>query len=592
MPAPSVNVFFGQANAPFTDQDFTAIPLIIGNSSAGTKNVVTPVLSDTDVSQFGFGSLPSLLQATRLKSNGIVYAVRSDASTAATTSSVSKIIGNPVGAPVTIGTGNASMIFTAKQTGLSVTILQGVGNATATSATFVAGLLTITLGTDGGGTPNGTPNAVKTVLDGIAGVGTAMLYVVGGTGAGVMATAANTLLPFGSSGAATVAGTATDTYSVTVVCVFAGTVGQTPAPRIQWSCDGAAGLYTGVIPVPTSGIIALADSKVDTGITITLTGVLDVGDKFNFTTTEAAPTVGDIAASIDAALLDTTKKWGFATCLFSATRANVTLLAAKIQAVKSTQFKTIKFATRDIGEGVNGETEAAWANAITADFAGYLDPIGLEDVVPGTVVDFVDPYTNRTYKRPALFENTILQAMLPGHETISQLPLQYSTKASYGNTSAVTLLDQRFQTIGNITGDITKRFLLTPTMADVNNKPYDRRSYVNVLLFSGYIAFKTGFQFMYQNMQGIPVAESATIPAGALSQADANRIETVMAAALREYWNKLYPGYSKPAVDFENPVSVARNYNFSLDRGLRVNVGVKNGTQVEKIDIYVTPKIA
>ena len=57
---------------------------------------------------------------------------------------------------------------------------------------------------------------------------------------------------------------------------------------IQWSCDGL--VYTSEVLVPNSGIVLLKDQFIDTGVTITLTGTFDVGDKFTFTS--SLPTTG------------------------------------------------------------------------------------------------------------------------------------------------------------------------------------------------------------------------------------------------------------------------------------------------------------
>lgn len=100
------------------------------------------------------------------------------------------------GTPITFGTGNAAMTFTAKTYPLTFQAIQGSGTSTPTTHTFVNGALIVTLGTDGAGSPAGTPNAVKTSLDTNPAVAAAMTYVVGGTGATAMAAVATTILPF------------------------------------------------------------------------------------------------------------------------------------------------------------------------------------------------------------------------------------------------------------------------------------------------------------------------------------------------------------------------------------------------------------
>ena len=100
------------------------------------------------------------------------------------------------GTPVTFGVGNSAMTFTANTHPLSVQFVQGVGLSVPISHTFIGGALVITLSTDGAGAANGTPNAVVTNLNTNPAIAAAMSYTVGGTGAGTMVAAPQTLLHF------------------------------------------------------------------------------------------------------------------------------------------------------------------------------------------------------------------------------------------------------------------------------------------------------------------------------------------------------------------------------------------------------------
>ena len=65
-----------------------------------------------------------------------------------------------------------------------------------------------------------------------------------------------------------------------------GTVGGSPSPTMRWTADGVS--YSGELLIPANGVVALKDLYLDTGVTVTFTGVLVKGDKFSFTCT--APT--------------------------------------------------------------------------------------------------------------------------------------------------------------------------------------------------------------------------------------------------------------------------------------------------------------
>lgn len=104
-----------------------------------------------------------------------------------------------IGETVTWGTGNGAFsvralaspryIVVTQQTGLTKTLTVNFDSAT--------NILSIALGTDGAGAANTTGSALKTALDGIAGLSTShIFYAIGGDGSGIVVALAQQLLPF------------------------------------------------------------------------------------------------------------------------------------------------------------------------------------------------------------------------------------------------------------------------------------------------------------------------------------------------------------------------------------------------------------
>lgn len=599
MSLPNVNIQFLPPQVNYIPQNFANIPMVIGASSLGTVGTVYTIAQLADLAQLGNGPAVHMLANILQLAQTTIYYVKPTTTNVGVASSVTKTIGHAVGTPTTIGSGNSSMIFTAKETAVSVTITQQMGMSVAPTATFVGGVLTINLGTDGGGAGNSTPNAIVTILNAVGGLGAAMTYTPGGTGLGIMVVAGNTPLPFGSTGAATVAGSPTDQYICVLKITQAGNLTGTPA-QYALIFDGDSNNYTAPQILPNSGIVPIKFGVVDTGIVMTLTGAFDVGDLYSFTTT--APTVGitDIITAMGAAIADSFVKFGHFVICDSVDRNEAVLIDAQVQAVSNTQFLQAMVHTRDIAEGVPGETTAQWQTAISNDFAGLYVVDGLDAIFAGDG-NFLDQYTHLLQRRSILFGEAPNRTNAPVQQAIGYVPLAYlgtsvlDGKMVYYDERVTPGLDpQRFIVAYSRKNQPGVYYSVRGwTFADPTRIGYDRTDYVNIIMETADILYHTALPFLMAKFDGIPVAESAVVPAGALSKTDAMKLQSLFTQAVRSYWNtpQNRGDNSTPATDITNPVLVLRNYSFAATRQLRMSCVVQPKGTAESINITLAVSV-
>lgn len=590
MTLPNVQINYLNSQVQFQAQDFANVPCVIGASSLGTVGTIYTISQFSDLAQLGNGPAVNMLANILQNAQIPIFYSKPVTTNAGTLSSVTKIIGNAVGTPTTIGAGNSSIIFTAKTTGLSVTITQRSGTSMAATATFAAGLLTINLGTDGAMAPNSTPNAIVTLLNTVTGVGAAMTFTAGGTGLGIMVAASNTLLPFGSTGAATAAGTTNDNYNVIVKVSRAGSLAGS-LPFVQMSFDGNVSNFTSDIIVPVSGILPVKAGNVDTGITLTLTGAFDVGDEFTFTTT--APTVGltDIINAMQVGINDAFITFGHFVICDTVDRNDATSIDATVQAVKNTNFLQAVIHARDIAEGNPGETVAQWQQAISTDFAGFYVGVGLTSVFAGDV-NVIDQYTQLIQRRSCLFGQAPIRAGAAIQESAGYQPMAYLAsspldgKTVYYDERVTPGLDQqRFMVPCSRIG-LPGQFFINRgwTLADPLQLGYNRYDYVNLVMEFASIIYHTCQPLLLSKLEGVPVAESNVIPAGALGKADADSIQSLLTSATNAYITRPQPRNNQPpGTVIPKPITVLRNYSFAATRQLRINATVQPLGTVESI---------
>ena len=513
---------------------------------------------------------------------------------------------------------NGALTATALSAGVTIAIVYA-GSGTALSIPAVVGSAVIINGaTDANGLPASTATDIAAYLaaNGGAGATAARLLLTltaGGTGLGLAAAKATTALQFGSTGAATVAGTGTDAYTFKVRVLSSGTIGGSPAPAIEWSPDNG-NTYSSRRLVPGTGIVALADNLLTTGITITFTGALEEGDVFTFAVAKPVVASADLLAALDAVIADTSRDFGFVATPTSCSRSLAAQINAKIQAVKTTRGLRCFLNTRGIAEGVPGETRAQWINALIADFDGFESVSGPLWVVAGRF-SHISSYTGRTYTlgRPGVFQAAARRASSCLHASLGEVALGALLNINFARdatTGVVTdpgidhdeltlpgLNERRFITLRTFGEFGSGSFYITrfPTMAGENDPSYKLGMKVNLALEIARVVRPILVRQIQSGVTTIPVAESALIPAGAISAADANSIGGICSKAVAALLFKTKSD-GKPSASPNPPgvplCRILRTNNVEADETLYAQVKFKPLNYPNFIVVDITPEVA
>lgn len=485
-------------------------------------------------------------------------------------------------------------------TGVSTPLAAAVANSTE---------ITVTPGTNADSQPTLAADSATQVKAAIDAVASALVTVTVGNGAAMSGlgaaenAAAFHSLQFGSTGTMTVTGTPNDTYAVTTEVVRGGLVGGGANLTMRWTADGT--LYSGEVLIPANGIVVLKDSYLDTGATVTFSATLAAGDKFSFKTTAPKSNVADVLAAIDGALADSSRQWGFVTSSESFTKANAVLLDGKLQGVWAKRFARGMFAVRDIAEGVPGETRQQWADAMTADFAGFVsgsnaatEAGGLLDFAAAPVLH-LSPLSLRQFRRPGTFATAVRKASIPAHEDLGKVatgPMR-NVLAIYHDEAVTPQLDaQRFITTRTYDARPGSFYLTgSPTMADATNVAYALVQWVAISLTIARLAKEAAFTFLRDSLQAIGAPDAATgAPAGALTVGEKATIESLISAPVRKFLFLVKSDgkqSASPYADGEKPVEVLRTNNFVLDRTVNMEVAWRPLGVAELIKIGVTSKL-
>lgn len=437
-----------------------------------------------------------------------------------------------------IGLGNASMWFLAKRDGVAVQLAQQTGNSKALTHTFAAGLLLIQLGTDSSGNPDTTATALRSYLAGFPQVNAAMRYNFEvGDGSGIMQAADKVLLT---------------------------------APTLNWSAS---------LLVPGSGIVALRDSRLDTGISLTFTGTLAAGDLLIAESSLPSSSAADQLSALAAVAADATNIGAIVVFASSLDRSGASLYDAQIQAMLQTRQMIGIFAVRGIGEGVANETHDDWQNAVTLAWLGFVSTRGLLSKVAGEYLH-IDAYTGRNMRRYAIWAADSRAASCPYHQDLArtlEVPGSGSIKRCLGlyhdEDATPGLHDQGFITMRSAVEKPGAKFITgSPTCADQQSDAgYSLIEYPRVMLVGLRIAKKLAFDLRASMFPTITAPDDTGAPRGALTAAAAASIEEYLGKGVRDEWNRLKSDGQGSVGEYPEgvpTVQVLRTNDFSADRSI------------------------
>ncbi len=474
------------------------------------------------------------------------------------------------------------------------------GNSTALSVPVVTGgAVIVNVGTDSAGLPVSTPVQIAAA---IAARPSAAALVLATGGAGKAGPKATTALQFGSTGSVTVSGTGTDQGSFILEILTPGTVGSSPAPAFKWSADGG-NTYSSRTLIPADGIVALRDGNLDTGLTVTfaVASTFEEGDIEEFTCDKPVVASADLLAALDAVILDTSRKFGYVTSPTAVSRTVATQIDTKLQAVKTVRYLRGMFNTRAIAEGVPSETEALWIDSINAEWSGFVSVDGLIWRCDG-YFSHISGYSERVYgaagglSRPNVIAAAARRSLQAMHQSLAEtamgpLPrIHYQTDPTSGHVldPGITHDEDKHPGLDDERGITFRTFkqrsdgeiyiTRSPTMADPSDVGHSLVMYVNVLMEAARVAADAAFPFIEKPNEGIPIAESALIPAGAISRGDANRMESVVGGAVEALIFKPKSDNSKsasPLAPGEKTITVQRNNDYIADGFLDLELRIR-----------------
>lgn len=453
------------------------------------------------------------------------------------------------------GVGNSSIWFLAKRSGLSVKLVQQTDASQSLTHDFTSGLLTVSLGTSGGSAPNTTASALRTYLANYPQIVAAFRWNFEvGDGSGVVAAADTVVL--------------TD-------------------PSLVWSSEKL---------VPVSGIVALSDSRIDTGITATFTGTLEADDRWVGESTLPSSSTADMLTALDAVLADSVNRAATVVFASSYDRAGALLLDTEIQAALQTRQLSAFFTVRGIGEGVSNETHDEWQTDTTLDWIGYTSSKGALSGCAGEYLH-TDPRTLRQMRRYWLFAVSGRKAAAPYHQSLGKRAAETASGAVprcvglyHDEDKMPGLGDQRFITATTMTQRPGQRYITeSPTLADANDDGYTLQEYRATVMVGVRTCNDATPELLLASYPTIKEADDTGAPIGALTIPAALDIESFLGAQVLGEWQRIKSDGNPSIGEFPDgvkPVEVLRTNDFATTKTIlfRVNCPVRTSARVLSIE--------
>lgn len=573
MATPRIDVTLKEGGPPVPPADLTNIVHVIGPGYGATATVPQTITTEADLTgQHGPG--PELAAAALNAGGQPVYYTPS---VVATPGSSGTVVKTPKSAAtgVSIGTGNAGVTYTAKVQGVTVAHVNPGALTASESVSVVGTAISVTLRHDGTN-PTSTAEQVRAA---VAGSAAAMLLVSvanTGDGTGTAIAAGATAIPYGSTAKMLVTtDVPVNRFDVVARCVRGGAVAGSPLPTMQFSLDAGddqkGGTWSPEKVIPSSGIVALNDNKITSGLSVTFTGTLEAGDIWRFTTTAPVSDATGITDAMQAALNDQTRLFGF----FAIENPLDSALEISVDTVIQTaddapMYKWLYALIRSRDQN-SGESATTWRDAINNDFNG-VSPVtsaqGRTWLLSGAYRRF-SIYTRRYYRSSPVYAATRRRVSRPVHEDLGRrktgalddaLSLYHdeTLNASFSNNRQITMY----------TGDGIF-FTKTQTLAPADSR-YNRGPVVAVMMQSAKICHTVGRTFILDSNIADPIT-------GAIADEDARSMESQMEQPLRGFlFSQKKDGKisASPPKDGQKMVEVLQDYNYLDTNELRIEVAV------------------
>ena len=502
---------------------------------------------------------------------------------------------------------DGAVIYTAL-TDAATTVAHVVsGSNTALSVPPVSGgHVIVNVGTDSAGFPVSTAAAIAAAVQAVPTAAALVSSTAGGAGTGKAGAKAQTSLGYGSTGALTVAGTSHDQHTIGVRITRPGTVGAAGLAFV-WTADNWVTESAEVL-IPSTGIVALKDSRLDTGLTITFTGVLEKNDAWLFVADKPLVAFADIQAAIDVVKVATSYKLGFITTPTVLSRTQTQQIDQTLQAVRNLMWLRFYGNVRDYN---TGETKVQFEAAIGNDFLGFNSEDGLIRMCAG-FFSHLSTYSGRNYRRPAVFQEVARRCSLAVHQDAMEKALGGLLNIRYAVAADGTVIDpgiyydcfpsgalqsQRFICLRSWPGEPGQFYINTsPTMSDPSDEGYSRVEYSDVLFEVSRIMQTRLDDTIGKTYQDIPQAESDLIPAGAIDSSDARMIDDYVNEAAEQYlFSKKTDGNTSasPLLPGERTYTTRRDYAYGNEnpRTVRGTGRVRLRGVNEQVVLDVTPSL-
>ena len=457
----------------------------------------------------------------------------------------------------TFGRGNGALGLIARRAGLQVKIVQQTGTSKALSYSFDGKVLQLNLGTNSSDIPNTTAATVQAYFQAQDRLRAAFLaFLPSGDGSSVMEAA--------------------DLVRMT-------------GPAQTWSSS---------IQVPSSGIVALKNGAVDTGLTITLSGVFDVGDIWAGQCSDPVSSIDDMMSAVAALLASSTIRPAGIYLCSPITRAQAATFASVLRAALNT--RQVWGLVQSMPWDPESQTKAAWSAADVADWLGFAEE--LMHRCRGEVT-YTNAYTGRLQVAGGAVIAAGTAALAPYHQDLGK---KRPGPTSGALPNVIGAWDDEIEdTTGFDNRAITVRsdedapgsyyFRGSPSLADPSSSGRNRLQFVRTDLVCAREAKLQLSLFRNQALDYQTAADSSDgSPAGALTKAAAAEVEGALTAVISNELLRKKPDGEismSPLAPGQKLATVTRLNDYSTDHTIYAEVGAPKRPPAEKavLTVYDRP---